>query len=503
MIKKFLSTIVSALMVMSFAILPVKANSTVLNGSYTIIVGEYDWGVATPKAIVNVDQSIDSIDKDDLVVEELKEGTQGNVQTTRTVTDVYLCDEEGTKVNGESNYFAIEMTVSPTEGSPFIYKSFNEWADPYKLLISLTTNSDIQCDSTVITNLVIDQNKKQMQLSAGAQFDYSGKYTASDNTTYSYATYTPAQDNHKNPLVIWLHGGGEGGTNPQIAVLGNKVTGLISDEVQASLDNPYVFVPQCPTLWMDGYGTFEQTATGLKFTPSHTPSKYTESLMECIKAYVESNDDIDPNRIYVGGCSNGGYMTMQLVVSYTDYFAAAFPICTGYDATDLSEEDALRLKDFPLFITYCENDDTLDPNQFSRPLIEKLKAANPTNLHVFSPDDVHDTSGLYKDEKGQPYQYSTHWSWIYVLNNEAVDDNDASLKLFSWLGQQKKTVTQPQSQPQPQPQQKPEQTTDNSQVVNTAKDSVKTGDENHLSVYGMLFMASGLAFVYMKKRVEL
>lgn len=493
MIKKFFSIFVSALLVASALVLPVYANSDELKGSYTIIVGEYDWGVATPKAIVSVDQKIDFIDKDDILVEELKEGTDAPVQTSRTVTDVYLCDESGNKVSESSQYFAVEMKVSPTEGSPFIYKSFNEWANPYELYISLTTQSNVQCGSTTITSLTLDQSQKQMKLSAGSKFDYSGTYKASDNTTYSYATYTPEKDDHKNPLVIWLHGGGEGGTNPQIAVLGNEVTGLISDDVQSKLDNAYVFVPQCPTLWMDGYGDFTITSSGMSFTPSHTPSIYTESLMECIKAYVDSNDDIDTDRIYIGGCSNGGYMTMQLVVSYTDYFAAAFPICTGFDATDLTVEDAERLKDFPLFITYCENDDTLDPNQFSRPLIQKLKAANPTNLHVFSPDDVHDTSGLYYDQDGNPYQYSTHWSWIYVLNDEAVDDEDSSLDLFTWLGQQKKVQSTISI---------PENSSESVTNENTPSQSVKTGDSQSTSIYISMMMLASLSFVWMKRKTE-
>jgi len=215
--------------------------------------------------------------------------------------------------------------------------------------------------------------------------------------------------------------------------------------------------------------------------------------MECIKAYVDSNDDIDTNRIYIGGCSNGGYMTMQMVLSYTDYFAAAFPICTGFDASDLSEKDAQKLKDFPLFITYCENDDTLDPNQFSRPLIEKLKAANATNLHVFSPDDVHDTSGLYKGEDGNPYQYSTHWSWIYVFNGEAVEDN-TSLELFSWLSKQSKQVKNEEINVADK--------VDNSQGT-TEKTAVKTGDNSPILAYmSLLAIASGVYLLIARKEYE-
>ena len=59
-------------------------------------------------------------------------------------------------------------------------------------------------------------------------------------------------------------------------------------------------------------------------------SRYTEILMDTIKDYAESNPDVDPNRIYLGGCSNGGYMTVNMLVNYPDYFAAAYPICEAY-----------------------------------------------------------------------------------------------------------------------------------------------------------------------------
>lgn len=49
-------------------------------------------------------------------------------------------------------------------------------------------------------------------------------------------------------------------------------------------------------------------------------SRYTEILMDTIKDYVASNPDNDPSRIYLSGCSNGGYMTLNMAIQYPDYF---------------------------------------------------------------------------------------------------------------------------------------------------------------------------------------
>lgn len=49
----------------------------------------------------------------------------------------------------------------------------------------------------------------------------------------SYVYYEPEMDaDEKIPLIIWLHGAGEGGQEPPIAAIGNKVVNLISPKVQ-------------------------------------------------------------------------------------------------------------------------------------------------------------------------------------------------------------------------------------------------------------------------------
>ena len=39
---------------------------------------------------------------------------------------------------------------------------------------------------------------------------------------------------------------------------------------------------------------------------------------------------MDPYRVYIGGCSNGGYMTMNMVLRNPGFFAAAYPTCEAY-----------------------------------------------------------------------------------------------------------------------------------------------------------------------------
>lgn len=89
-------------------------------------------------------------------------------------------------------------------------------------------------------------------------------------------------------------------------------------------------------MWMDdGTGAYQNGDKG---------SCYKDSLMEFIKAYVAANDDIDPNKVIIGGCSNGGYMTMEMILANPDYFAAAFPICEAFKINILLMNKLILLK---------------------------------------------------------------------------------------------------------------------------------------------------------------
>ena len=47
-----------------------------------------------------------------------------------------------------------------------------------------------------------------------------------------------------------LHGGGEGGTDPSIALMGNKAFNNASPDIQKYFGGAYVLVPQTPGAWM-------------------------------------------------------------------------------------------------------------------------------------------------------------------------------------------------------------------------------------------------------------
>ena len=78
--------------------------------------------------------------------------------------------------------------------------------------------------------------------------------------------------------------------------------------------------------------------------------------MSLIVEFVNGHPEIDATRLYIGGCSNGGYMTINMLVSYPGVFAAAYPVCEPYANDWLTGEKLAALADTPIWLTAAKSD---------------------------------------------------------------------------------------------------------------------------------------------------
>lgn len=119
-------------------------DSVTVTGSYSDVVEGFDWGPGVTKLILHLDQKVQgdvsgALDASAFQVVTTKAGYAADYSKTvttekRTIQSVYTCNSDGSQITGESAYIAIDMAVSPTEGSPFYYSlatSLNEWSTPY------------------------------------------------------------------------------------------------------------------------------------------------------------------------------------------------------------------------------------------------------------------------------------------------------------------------------------------------------------------------------------
>lgn len=85
----------------------------------------------------------------------------------------------------------------------------------------------------------------------------------------------------------------------------------------------------------------------------------------------------------------------------------------------------------------AKTDTTVPVDQYVEPTYKRLIQAGAEDVHFSLFDKVVDTSGLYKNADGTPYEYPGHWSWIYVYNNKVSKEiNGQTTTLMEWLAGQ-------------------------------------------------------------------
>ncbi|TAH63028.1 MAG: hypothetical protein EWM47_13840, partial [Anaerolineaceae bacterium] len=349
----------------------------------------------------------------------------------RKVIAAYVSDKDGNKVESGS-FVTLELEVDPriSLGATIAFNGrVNVRVDS---LYTITQLKPLSCGNTTLENMIFDELDYNKTLLADEFVTGASVY---EGISLSYAAYEPEANGKKRPLLIWLHGGGEGGTDPIIAVSGNKVVNLISDKIQSYFEGCYVLGPQCPTMWMDD-GTEKYTTDGRTI--------YVEPLKALIDEYIGAHDDIDRDRIYIGGCSNGGFMTMKMIIAYPRMFAAAYPICEALEDRFITQDDINNIKNIPIWFIHAENDPIVKIEPHPDATYHRLISAGAPNVHYTRLKSVIDKTGNYRNEDGTPYEYNGHFSWIPALNdecdldfnNEAVIHKGKKVSLFEWISLQ-------------------------------------------------------------------
>ncbi|WP_295124623.1 hypothetical protein [uncultured Chitinophaga sp.] len=167
-----------------------------------------------------------------------------------------------------------------------------------------------------------------------------------------YVLYTPSTYNtdktKKWPLIIFLHGVGERGSN----INSVKNVGLAK---KLANDKDFQFVMIAPQCNIDSWWDMPSLNTLL-----------TEALADY---------NVDPSRVYLTGLSMGGYGTWNWGALYPDKFAAIVPICGATDYPDKIK----NLKNTPVWAFHNANDPTVGV-EHSRNIVAELKGLGNTRV---------------------------------------------------------------------------------------------------------------------------
>ncbi|MFO0924083.1 MAG: prolyl oligopeptidase family serine peptidase [Pirellulales bacterium] len=206
------------------------------------------------------------------------------------------------------------------------------------------------------------------------------EYSDASGNTLKYRLMKPADynPNRKYPLVLFLHGAGERGSD-NFAQLKHGMKEFTVDERRKSMPC-YVMAPQCPTdkKWV------EVDWSAKTHTAPQDPSVSIKLTMEVIESMLETSG-VDKSRVYITGLSMGGYGTWDTVARYPKFFAAAAPICGGGDPAT-----APKFASLPLWAFHGGKDTVVIPER-SRDMIDSLKKAGGSPRYTEYPDAGHDS----------------------------------------------------------------------------------------------------------------
>ncbi len=424
-----------------------------MNGEYVTVTEVFDFGPHISKVILNVgkrlknaelsgDQFRVSVKRTAVSGENfvwpvfMGEKPEDSMTGIRRIKEAYVSNGDGIRAE-EGEYITLCMYCDPREGLGSIIRFDGEHNVTVNVAYKVEQTAPIHSADGVTEGLVFTRD-------GGNHIVYGDMlktaFSEDAQVSLGYCYYRPEEaDQHKVPLLIWLHGAGEGGSEPLIAAIGNKVVNLISPEIQQLFGGAWLLTPQAPTMWMDD-GTGEYTKDG--------SSMYVEPLEQLIKGYIDAHEEIDRERIYLGGDSNGGFMAMKMLLRNPDRYAAAFPVCEALPDEAMSEDDIAGIAKKPIWFTHAKDDPVVPPEYYVIPTYRRLLAAGGKNIHLTLWEHVTDHTGRYFNEDGTPYTYIGHWSWIPMLNNECRLDFDGKpvvwegkeVTILEWLAAQRLTL---------------------------------------------------------------
>ncbi len=178
--------------------------------------------------------------------------------------------------------------------------------------------------------------------------------------SYDYLLFLPKQYDTRGkwPLILFLHGSGERGSNVN-DVKRHGVAKIVENQPEF----PFIVVsPQCPR-------------------GQHWSVPLLNTLLdEAIAAY-----NVNLERIYLTGLSMGGYGTWRLAAAQPDRFAAIAPVCGGGNPMD-----AYKLKDLPIWVFHGAID-RIVPFRESEKMVTALKDCGGNVKFTVYPETGHDS----------------------------------------------------------------------------------------------------------------
>lgn len=226
----------------------------------------------------------------------------------------------------------------------------------------------------------------------------------------------------KYPLLVFLHGSGERGEDNETQ-LKHGANLFLQEDTRKNFQAIVVF-PQCPN--GESWSSMESDSTGKwDFPFTKEPSRQMK-LLQGLLNEVMVNNCVDDRKVYLGGLSMGAFGILEWMAREPNRFAAAFPICGGGN-TLLT---AIYGSKIPTWFFHGDADAVV-PVQYSRELVEKIKAEKGNVQYTEYP-------GVGHDSWNNAFKEPNLLSWL--LKNTIPDPSEHKINP-SFVSQKMQTLT--------------------------------------------------------------
>lgn len=197
------------------------------------------------------------------------------------------------------------------------------------------------------------------------------------------------QPERRWPVILFLHGAGERGTDPWLVAKHGppaRVQGDRGDPVARVLQDEFIIVsPQCPPdQWWDAAAVM--------------------GLLDDVRVRLR----VDPSRVILTGLSMGGYGTWDIGVRWPERFAGLVPICGGGTdgvARSTAGERRAALRALPVRAFHGARDRVVVLAESER-MIAALKAVGAVDVTLtIDPEAEHDSWS-------KPYADPALYAWM-------------------------------------------------------------------------------------------
>ena len=232
---------------------------------------------------------------------------------------------------------------------------------------------------------------------------YEAKTFINNADTLNYRIMYPKDfsEDKQYPLVLFLHGAGERGSNNALQLVhGSK---LFANDQNREAFPAIVIFPQCPQddYWANASVDRTTQPLTLKFPNGGEPTKALSLVIQLMDDMV-AKPFVAKQQVYVGGLSMGGMGTFEILYRKPELFAAAFAICGGGN-TEAAKAYATTID---LWVFHGAKDDVVTP-QLSMDMVSAiLNYGGKPNFTLYADANHNSWDPAFAEPKLLPWLFS-------------------------------------------------------------------------------------------------